>query len=133
MAQMSGKPKKGPREKDLTSRYLSGGLDEDQVEDAQEHLKPRNKVREQEKLLRTSAIRAAEESGADVETLPIGQVIQVYSRYCEVDFQGTIFLCVVRKTLRQISETQLIVGDRVRFRAIEGDQPSIHSHHPDGS
>jgi putative ribosome biogenesis GTPase RsgA len=130
---MSGKPKKGPREKDLTSRYLSGGLDEDQVEDAQEHLKPRNKLREQEKLLRTSAIRAAEESGVDVEALPIGQVIQVYSRYCEVEHDGTIFLCVVRKTVRQISETQLVVGDRVRFRPVEGDKPSEHGQNADGS
>ena len=29
---MKGKPNKQPRETDLTARYLSGGLDEDRVE-----------------------------------------------------------------------------------------------------
>jgi len=132
MAQMGSKPKKGPREKDLTSRYLSGGLDEDRV-DAQERFKPRNKLLAQEKIVRTAAVRAGEESGDDIQTLPIGQVIQIYSRYCEVDYQGTTFLCVVRKTVRQISETQLVVGDRVRFRPVEGDKPSEHGQHSDGS
>src|SRR5207248_2669395 len=39
----------------------------------------------------------------------------------------------VRKTVRQISETQLVVGDRVRFRPVEGDKPSEHGQHSDGS
>lgn len=110
-----GKPKKGPREKDLTSRYFSGDLDEDRIE-AQERFKPRNKTLEQDKILRTALMRAEEESGADIQTLPIGQVIQVHSLFSEVEFEGKTFLCVVRKTLQKISDTQIVVGDRVRFR-----------------
>ena len=48
---MKGKPKKSPREKDLTSRYLSGGLDEDRVEQG-EQFKARNKTAQQEKTAR---------------------------------------------------------------------------------
>ena len=113
-----GKPKKGPREKDLTSRYMSGDLDEDRVE-RQEHFTPRNKQSQQDKILRTAMLRAGEESGADIQSLPVGQVIQVHSVYSDVEFEGKIYLCVVRKTLRRISETQIIVGDRVHFRPAE--------------
>lgn len=114
---MSGKPKKGPREKDLTSRYLSGALDEDRL-DSLEAFKPSNKERAQGKLVRTSQLRQ-EESAADTSTLPMGRVIQVFSLYCEVEFEGSTYLCVVRKTLQKLSQTQLVVGDFVRFRITE--------------
>lgn len=114
---MSGKPKKGPREKDLTSRYLSGALDEDRL-DSLEAFKPSNKERAQGKILRTSQLRQ-DESTADMSALPIGRVIQVFSLYCEVEFEGRTYLCVVRKTLQKISQTQLVVGDFVRFRITE--------------
>ena len=113
-----GKPKKGPREKDLTSRYMSRDLDEDRV-DSEEHLTPRGKRMEQERITRTSLMRAEEESGADIQTLPIGQVIQIHSLFSEVLHEGKTYLCVVRKTLRRISDTQVVVGDRVRFRPAE--------------
>src|SRR5205823_1248280 len=52
----------------------------------------------------------------DLETLPIGQVTQVYSRFCEAEHGEQIYLCVVRKTLTKLADTQLVVGDRVRIR-----------------
>ncbi len=65
-------------------------------------------------------MRAAEGmQAADAEKLPIGEVIQVYSLYCEVDHPTGQRLCVVRKTLNKLSETSIIVGDRVRFRDTE--------------
>jgi len=64
-------------------------------------------------------MRAEEESGADIQTLPIGQVVQVHSIYSDVEHEGKTYLCVVRKTLRRISDTQIVVGDRVRFRPAE--------------
>jgi ribosome biogenesis GTPase len=115
---MSGKPKKGPREKDLTGRYLSGNLDEDRV-DAQERFRPRNKTLEQDKILRTAELRADGEAGEGIDALPIGNVIQVYSLFCEVEREGTTYLAVVRKTLQRVSRTQMVVGDRVRFRISE--------------
>ena len=119
---MSGKPKKGPREKDLTSRYLSGALDEDRL-DSLEAFKPSNKQRAQGKIVRTSQLRQ-EESALDTSPLPIGHVIQVFSLFCEVESEGTTYLCVVRKTLQRISQTQLVVGDFVRFRIVEREGAS---------
>ena len=87
---MKGKPKKQPREKDLTSRYLSGGLDEDRV-DQQERFGDKSKHFQQRKTERTALMRAAAEetaaaaAGLDVETLPTGRVIQVQSLFSEVE------------------------------------------------
>jgi ribosome biogenesis GTPase len=120
---MKGKPKKSPREKDLTSRYVSGRLDDDLDTDRvqqQQRFTRRNSDAEQNRILRTSLMRAADEDFAgDVESLPIGQVIQVHSLFSDVltDADATHYLCVVRKTLSKVSDTALIVGDRVRFRA----------------
>ena len=61
---MKGKPKKSPREKDLTARYLAGGLDEDRIEqqerfgDKSKHFQKRKT--ERTALLRRIAARAAE-------------------------------------------------------------------------
>ena len=115
-----GRPRKAPREKDLTSRFLSGGMeDEDRVE-KQQRFSSRNKNAQQEKILRTVLMRAeAEAAGGDVEALPVGEVVQVFSLFCEVEHGGRTYLCVVRKTLTKVSDTSLVVGDRVRFRVIE--------------
>jgi ribosome biogenesis GTPase len=119
---MKGKPKKSPREKDLTSRYVSGRLDDDLDTDRvqqQQRFTRRSSDAEQNRILRTSLMRAADEDFAgDVEPLPIGQVIQVHSLFSDVlDDNQNEHLCVVRKTLSKVSDTALIVGDRVRFRA----------------
>src|SRR3954471_9609696 len=114
---MRGKPKKSPREKDLTSRYLSGGMDEDRVEQG-ERFKPRNKTAQREKILRTALLRAEEESGVDLESLPVGEVVQVHSLFSDVKYEGTTYLCVTRKTLTKIRDTHIVVGDQVRFRDV---------------
>ena len=113
-----GRPKKGPREKDLTARYLSGGMDEDRV-DAVQRFGKRSKFHQQNKILRTAELRAEDQALAgDVETLPVGLVVQVYSLYVEVEAaDGRPWLCTVRKTLFKIEGAGVIVGDRVRFRA----------------
>src|SRR5689334_22813323 len=104
----SRRRKKGPREKDLTGRYLSGGFDEDRVEQ-QQRFTDRSKNAEQNKILKTAMMRAEEQTGVDIETLPIGEVIQVFSLYSEVEHEGTAYLCVVRKTLNKISDTSIVV------------------------
>jgi ribosome biogenesis GTPase len=114
---MRGKPKKPPREKDLTTRFLSGSYDEDRAEQS-EQFKARNKTAEQDKILRTALLRAEEESGPDLEALPLGEVVQVFSRYSEVQHAGKTYLCVTRKTLTKVTNTQLVVGDIVRFRDV---------------
>src|SRR6266542_7157495 len=113
---MKGKPKKSPREKDLTSRYKSGGFDEDRIEQ-EEKFSHRSKHAVQNKIEATAALRAAEDQyEGDINTLPIGQVRQVYSLFSEVEHEGQMYLCVIRKTLAKLSDTHIVVGDRVRFR-----------------
>ena len=122
---MRGKPKKSHRQKDLTEQYLSGAFDEDRVEQ-QQRFTDRNKNLQQNKILRTAQMRAdsvvaAAEAGADVETLPTGQVVQVYSLYCDVLHGDHTYLCVIRKTLVKV-QGEVVVGDQVRFRITE-DEP----------
>lgn len=108
--------KKSPREKDVTSRFLSDNLDEDRL-DAQQRFTPRSKSAQQNKMERTALLRAGQSDLAqDLQSLPVGQVIQVHSLYSQVRAEGGIRLCVIRKTLNKLSETAIVVGDRVRFR-----------------
>jgi ribosome biogenesis GTPase len=119
---MPGKRKSKTRAKDLTQQYLSGDLDEDRL-DAQQRFTDRNKHQQQNRILRTSLMRAEEaaaaEGGPEVDTLPIGEVQQVFSRFSEVRHEEHTYRCMVRKTLNKISDTSVVVGDRVRFRPIE--------------
>ena len=113
---MSERRHKTRREKDITSRFLSGDLDQDRLESSQ-RFTPRSKNAEQNKIEQTALFRAADgEGAADIDALPIGRVIQVYSLYCVVEHETGIRLCVVRKTLSRLSETMIVVGDLVRFR-----------------
>jgi ribosome biogenesis GTPase len=115
---MKGKPKKAPREKDLTSRYLSGGMDEDRIEQ-QQRFTDRSKHAQHDKMMKTTAMREAADGAAapDAASVPVGEVVQVFSLFSEVQHEGTTYLAVVRKTLTKTSKTAIVVGDRVRFRA----------------
>jgi ribosome biogenesis GTPase len=115
---MKGRPKKSHREKDLTSRYFAGRLDEDRVE-SQERFGDKSKHFQQRKTEKTALLRAAEELVTpDIDSLPIADVLQVYSLFCEVEYEGKVFLCVVRRTLTKVASGFIVVGDRVRFREI---------------
>lgn len=122
---MSRGPKKAPREKDLTSRFLRGDMDdEDRIEQRQQFT-TRSKKHQESKTLRTALMRAEEaQQTADIDSLPLGEVVQVFSLYSEVEHADKTYLCVVRKTLQKVSETQLVVGDRVRFRPVEARDES---------
>jgi ribosome biogenesis GTPase len=113
---MSERRHKTRRQKDVTSSYLSGDLDEDRLE-SEQRFTQRSKGAQQDKMEKTALLRAAEGSdAADIETLPIGQVIQVYSQFCNVEHPDGIRLCVTRKTLGKLSDSSIVVGDLVRFR-----------------
>jgi ribosome biogenesis GTPase len=115
---MRGKPKKSPREKDLTARYFSGNLDEDRVEQA-ERFGDRSRHFQQRKTEKTALVRAAEDSvGGNIDALPTGDVIRVYSLYCEVESAGRVWFCVVRRTLTKVASGFIVVGDRVRVRDV---------------
>lgn len=106
-----------PRDKSLTDRFLSGAMDQDESdEESRERFGARSKHAEIGKILRTALLRAEEQSDADVNALPVGQVIQIYSLFSEVESGGRMYLCVVRKTLNRVSDSAVLVGDRVRIR-----------------
>lgn len=116
---MGSKRKKQQREKDLTARYLTGNIDEDRLEHL-ERFSRRIQSAQQRKMEKTALMRLAEEEFAgEIDALPLGQVLQVYSLFCDVerlDGDKAVHLCVVRKTLAKLFETGLVVGDVVRFR-----------------
>jgi ribosome biogenesis GTPase len=110
--------RKNARAHDVTERYLAGDdLDGDRDRDSaagqSERFSNRSKNAEQEKILKTAALRAGSE---EIDALPAGQIVQVHSLFYEVEHQATIWLCVARKTLNKISGTSIVVGDRVRLR-----------------
>lgn len=111
--------KKGQRHKDLTSTYASGGLDEDRLHKHQRFTQ-RSKDHQKHKTSRTALARAAEvEATADVDALPLGRVIQVHSVFSDVEVDGVVRLCVVRKTVHQTSDTRVVVGDFVRVSEVQ--------------
>jgi ribosome biogenesis GTPase / thiamine phosphate phosphatase len=122
---MTNRRRKAPREKDLTSRFLDGEGDghgdaeTDRLE-SQQRFTDRSKNAQRNKMEQTALFRAGEQAG-DIDSLPIGQVVQVYSRYCEVDHPTGPRLCVTRKTLSKLAGTSIVVGDFVRFR----DSPKL--------
>src|SRR5205814_7985057 len=80
--------RKNPRDKDLTSQYLRGAMEEDAL-DSQERYSGRDASAQKKKMEQTAQMRAAEEVGTpDVEKLPIGGVTQVYSLVADVEFEG---------------------------------------------
>ncbi|MCS7033424.1 MAG: ribosome small subunit-dependent GTPase A [Phycisphaerae bacterium] len=110
--------KKGLRQKDLTAAYVKGNLDEDRL-DSRQRFSRRSKTFQQQKTLRTALRRAAEAAEAmDPAVLPVGRVVQVHPVYVEVEHNGQVRLCVIRKTTQTISSTRVVVGDRVRFSPI---------------
>ncbi len=109
---MPGRPKKPARTKDVTRAYETGAYDDDggNVE-SQERFSQKSKHFQRHKTIKTQNARSDEE----IEKLPRGQVIQVHSLFSEVLHEGTSYRCTQRKTLAKVSDTQLVVGDLVRF------------------
>src|SRR3954452_7285820 len=112
---MRGKPKKQPRQKDLTDDYLSGSLDEDRIE-SQQRFTDRAKHSQRERMLKTATMREDDAQAAgDIDALPVGQIVQIHSLYCDVKHEEKTYSCVVRKTMTKV-HGDLVVGDFVRFR-----------------
>jgi len=105
-----------PGKTELTDRFLSGELETDDEAESRQRFSARSKNAQQNKILETALLRAQEQADGNVELLPVGEVIQVFSLYSEVREGGTTYLCVVRKTLTKLAESAIVVGDRVRLR-----------------
>jgi ribosome biogenesis GTPase / thiamine phosphate phosphatase len=108
--------KKGRREKDPTADYFGGDYDDDRAL-RKERFSDKSKHFQQRKTEKTAILRLAEEEQTgDIDSLPTGTVLQVYSMFCEVRCEEKVFLCVVRRTLTKVSKGFIVVGDRVKFR-----------------
>ena len=113
---MSRPRRKNVGEKDPTARFLAGEFDPESLEARDPHGK-KSKRAQQDRLQRTADLRAVEElASGGIESLPIGQVVQVFSLFYQVMHSTGVRLCVVRKTLATLAESAIVVGDLVRFR-----------------
>ncbi len=100
----------------MTDQLLAGDVDEDRVEQKQRFSR-RSAGAQQQKMEKTALLRAAEEEfTADIDGLPVGEVVQVYSRFSQVELGSTVYLCILRKTMTKLAETSIVVGDLVRIR-----------------
>src|SRR5580693_2149942 len=105
------RPPRPPRPNDLTHRFLSGDFD-DESPSTEHRYTDRAHDPQQARLERTALLRAAEEEiTPDVQNLPIGDVVQVFSLFSQVEHPSGPRLCVMRKTLNQLADTTLVVGD----------------------
>jgi ribosome biogenesis GTPase len=104
-------PKRRPREKDFTRQFLEGGFDTEKVE----RLDGRQKSLRDRKIADTAELRSVGET-ADINLLPVGRVMQVFSLYIEVLLETRTILCTIRKTLNARRDTSAVVGDLVRIR-----------------
>jgi ribosome biogenesis GTPase / thiamine phosphate phosphatase len=111
--------RKGQREKDITTKYLSGDLDEDRMESGQ-RFGDKTKHFQNRKIERTAQLRVDEGTSPDLAALPIARVVQVYSLFSTCEFEGRQILCTVRKTLHKLRDTSIVVGDYVRIRSSFG-------------
>src|SRR5262249_28643349 len=96
--------RKKAKESNLTEKYLSGELDEVDI-DAQERFGARSKHFEAGKILKTALLRAEQQSDGEVQSLPLGDIIQVFSLYSDVEVSGKLYQCVVRKTLSKLADS----------------------------
>lgn len=133
-------PKRRPRTKDyrhtLDERAGQEAADDDVTADREKFGK-RSKFHQINKTLRTAGDRMADaELAAERKKLPVGEVVQVYSLFADVEPRDEavatsarqrtgsgLVLCTARQTMRKLiadSHGQIVVGDVVRFRATGG-------------
>lgn len=108
--------RRSEQDSDWTRRFQQDEHDADDAHQV-ERFSNRSKYAREVRMKRTAEIRAAKEViSGDIESLPLGEVIQVHSLFIEVLSQATLYLAVWRRTHQRMSDSTVIVGDRVRFR-----------------
>lgn len=108
--------RRSEQDSDWTRRFQQDEHDADDTHQI-ERFSKRSKFAREVKMKRTAEIRAAKEViSGDVESLPLGEVIQVHSLFVEVLSEGKTYLAVWRRTHQRMSRAEVVVGDRVRIR-----------------
>lgn len=114
IVRLKKRPKKSSLDQDLTRAYQAGlPEDEDRIETI-ERFGNRSRHFQRNKILKTYSTR----SEVQIDQLPLGEVWQVHSLFADVMHDGQMYRCTQRRTLARVSDTQLIVGDRVRFEIL---------------
>ncbi len=113
--------RKHTRQKDFTTRYLAGSMDEDRIEPGQK-FGDKTKHFQKGKIERTAQLRLDAGTSSDLESLPTARVLQVYSLFSQVECAGRTLLCTIRKTLHKRRDTSIVVGDFVRIRPSSSPQ-----------
>lgn len=126
---MSRRADKPPRNKQFTHELMGDGDDESRF--GARGFVRRGRQVAQQKMAETALLRAGGAAAMDIETLPVGQVTQVFSLYCRVFHPTGERVCVVRKTLTKLADTNIVVGDEVNFRdGAAGNEPVIERIRP---
>jgi ribosome biogenesis GTPase len=95
---------------------LRGDYEHDAAEQG-ERFSNRSKFAQEMKMRKTADLRDTPGATADMDALPLGVVAQVYSMFIEIEFEGAMWLATMRSSMRKLRTTDIIVGDRVRFRS----------------
>ncbi len=101
---------------DWTRRYQQDQHDSDSA--ASSHKFSNRSKYDQQMRMRRTAQKRLDKVGisSDIQSLPIGEVIQVFSVYLEILCDGNTYLATSRRTMQRLAETAAVVGDRVRIR-----------------
>lgn len=111
--------RRSEQDSDWTRRYRQDAHDADDTHSV-ERFSKRSKFAQQMKTRRTVALRESNlELAADIQKLPVGEVIQVFSVFVEVLFEGRTYRCTSRRTQQRAYDTQVVVGDLVRLRVAD--------------
>lgn len=105
-----------PDHQDWTKQYLRGDYDHDDAQQ-QERFSNRSKSAQEMKMRKTADLRNTDAAVADLEALPLGIVTVVYSMFVEIEHEGRVWLATIRSSMRKLRETDIVCGDRVRFRS----------------
>ena len=105
-----------PDHQDWTQQYLRGDYDHaDALQE--ERFSNRSKFAQEMKMRKTADLRNTDAAAADLDALPLGIVTQVYSLFVELEHEGQTWLTTIRSSMRKLRETDIVCGDRVRFRS----------------
>ena len=106
----------GEQDSGWTRRFEQGDFDAENADSVQRFSK-RSKFAQDNKMRRTADLRLADvQLSAELEGLPLGEVIQVFSVYVEVLCDGVTYLSTLRRTLQRLAGIPVVVGDFVRIR-----------------
>ncbi|MEM8876077.1 MAG: ribosome small subunit-dependent GTPase A [Planctomycetota bacterium] len=107
-----------PRNNNLTDQFKDGELSDhaaDELGGPKQKYGRRSRHADTVKAKNTAEMFEKKRRAA-ADKLPLGRVVQVYSLFFDVESDTEEpHLCTARKTIQRVAETEIVVGDEVRF------------------